>query len=169
MTQFGVQPRMAGSSFFPAPKPMPKPVVDVGRSILARVAREEKLTVEAICGRSHASFLVASRLRIAVALNRDYGWSMPRIGRLLGGRDHTTILNLLKTAKAMGFYDNMPKIEPATSRATSERLAALSDAYRVASECYQAACKYGVTGDAEAAIWAIVQREADSANKAAGG
>lgn len=38
-----------------------------------------------------------------------------------------------------------------------------SPTYRVAVEAYKIVCDLGVSGDVEAAIWALCQREADAA------
>ena len=39
--------------------------------------------------------VVLARAWIAAELRADYGLSYPAIGRVLGGRHHTTIMNLL--------------------------------------------------------------------------
>ena len=49
-------------------------------------------------GPSHEAVCVEARRRVARQLRAD-GWSYPRIGRALGGRHHTTIMNLLRGAK----------------------------------------------------------------------
>lgn len=162
MTQFGVQPRMAGSPFFPKPQAPPPPTVGQGAWVIAQVCRERRLAPAQLTGQSRSPDFVDARMRVAVILKRDRGWSLPRIGRLLN-RDHTTILHLLRKAEAMGIYDDIRLAEPASARAPDDRLASLSDAYRVASECYQIACRYGVTGDAEAALWEVVKREGGAA------
>ncbi len=46
------------------------------------------------------------------------------------------------------------------------RLRDISHRYAVAIECFEAACKYGVNGDAYDALWAIVEREAKKAEEA---
>ena len=56
----------------------------------------------------------AARQDVAVEL-REQGWPLKRIGRLLGGRDHATVHNILKRAKAR---------ETASSRAHAARFAA---------------------------------------------
>ena len=153
---------MAGSAFFPRPIAPPPPTVGQGAWVIAQVCRERRLTPAELTGRSRFRDYVDARMRVAVILNRDRGWSLPRIGKLLN-RDHTSIVHLLRKAEAMGIYDDIRLPEPPPSRETSDRLAGISDAYRVASECYQIACRYGVTGDAEAALREVVKREGDLA------
>lgn len=48
-------------------------------------------------------------------------------------------------------------------RFPSARLQDRSPTYRVAIEAYQIVCDLGVSGDVEAAIWALCQRQADAA------
>lgn len=43
--------------------------------------------------------LVAARQLTAYALRRYFGLSYPRIGRLLGGRDHTTIIHACRSVE----------------------------------------------------------------------
>lgn len=64
------------------------------RRVLEEAAAAFEVTVEELLGRSRGRQLVAARAAAAWVLNRE-GWSQPMIGRLLGGRDHTTIGNLL--------------------------------------------------------------------------
>ena len=154
---------MAGSAFFPKPDHSPPPIVAQGSWVIEQICREKELTPAQIKGHSRAREFVDARMRVAVILHRDRGWSLPRIGWLLGGRDPTTILHLVRKAENMGIYDIIKLAEPAAARAPDDRLAGLSDAYRVASECYQIACLYGVAGDAEEALWAVVKREGDLA------
>jgi chromosomal replication initiation ATPase DnaA len=52
-----------------------------------------------ICGPRRWPELV-SRRRFIAAKMRAAGYSLPAIGRALGGRHHTTILYLLRTPKA---------------------------------------------------------------------
>ena len=96
---------MAGSAFFPRPKASPPPTVGQGAWVIAQVCREKELTPAQIKGHSRAREFVDARMRVAVILHRDRGWSLPRIGWLLGGRDPTTILHLVRKAENMGIYD----------------------------------------------------------------
>lgn len=48
-----------------------------------------------ICGRARHRWIVARRRFIAQKMRAE-GYSYPKIGRALGGRDHATIMNLLR-------------------------------------------------------------------------
>lgn len=48
----------------------------------------------AVTGQSRARLYVRARGVVAQILH-ERGWSSPMIGRVLGGRDHSTVLNLL--------------------------------------------------------------------------
>lgn len=61
------------------------------------------------------------------------------------------------TRSAVVFY------EP-PERYPSPRLQDRSPTYRVAIEAYQIVCDLGVSGDVEAAIWSLVEREARAAD-----
>lgn len=65
--------------------------------LLASVAMKHSTTIDDICSRDRRMEKVDARRVVAVVL-KARGWSYPRIGRLLGGRDHSTIMNLCKTA-----------------------------------------------------------------------
>jgi hypothetical protein len=77
----------------------PRPPVDEPRAVdaaeLAGLAGEAGITVVELCSPRRSKALVAARARVAKAL-RLRGLSYPEIGRLLGGRDHTTAMNLVK-------------------------------------------------------------------------
>jgi chromosomal replication initiation ATPase DnaA len=69
-------------------------LLEEARRILDRHA---PATFEHIIGRSHVASICQARHEIAALLAQHTGLSTPQIGRLMGGRDHTTILNSLKT------------------------------------------------------------------------
>lgn len=50
-------------------------------------------------------------------------------------------------------------------RYPSPRLQDVSPTYRVLVEAYQIVCDLGVSGDVEAAIWALVEREGKKAEE----
>lgn len=82
-----------------APQPvLHRRVIGVGRLVLARVSRETGLSIPVILSRRRNG-AYAARARIAVILKDDYGWSNPRIAKLLG-RDPTTIWIMLNGGKA---------------------------------------------------------------------
>lgn len=54
-----------------------------------------------LCGERRSRLLVAARLYASVRMSRELGVSTTGIGKVLGGRDHTTILHLLKKAEGI--------------------------------------------------------------------
>ena len=81
----------------PIPLPPPDPLpgarcsLDTKRAILP-VLERHGLTWAQIIARNNCLTHVNARAEI-YALLRERGWSYPQIGRLVGGRDHTTIIN----------------------------------------------------------------------------
>jgi len=63
------------------------------RRLLKLVAEDMGLSADEVIGRLRFGELVAARAVIARIL-RERGWSYPRIGAALGGRDHSTVINL---------------------------------------------------------------------------
>jgi hypothetical protein len=78
----------------PPPPPDPLPNVtcspDTKRAIVAILNRRGMTWADTIA-RSNAHAHANARAEIYVLL-RERGWSYPRIGAFMGGRDHTTIL-----------------------------------------------------------------------------
>ncbi|HXG36548.1 MAG TPA: helix-turn-helix domain-containing protein [Dehalococcoidia bacterium] len=67
--------------------------------ILREVAQERHLTIEQITGRGRYEELTEARREAVKRLDRELGLTLTDIGRLLGGRDHSTI-SLLRQPKA---------------------------------------------------------------------
>ncbi len=61
--------------------------------ILAAVARHYKVSAEQLTGPSRARVVSVPRQLAMYLIRRETGASLPAIGELLGGRDHTTILH----------------------------------------------------------------------------
>lgn len=78
------------------PESAPLPV---GITAIRAAAERNDCTPEGVTGPLHHPNLVAARREVTREL-RGRKWSLPRIGRLLGGRHHTTILHYLQTSKA---------------------------------------------------------------------
>lgn len=57
------------------------------------------VTIGQVKSPSRVKTIVAARREVAIRL-RERGWSYPEIGHYLGGRDHTTIMGLVKTRLA---------------------------------------------------------------------
>lgn len=49
--------------------------------------------------------LVQARWAVMLALSECEGWSSPRIGKALGGRDHSTVLSGLRRARTLRAAD----------------------------------------------------------------
>ena len=62
------------------------------KQILRAHAQASGYMVEQLTGSSRAMALTASRHELCYRLRVEGGYSLPRIGQILGGRDHTTIL-----------------------------------------------------------------------------
>lgn len=67
-------------------------------AVIARIAAERGLTVADITGKRRHGPLVAARAEVAASLRAD-GLTLMEIGAALGGRDHSTVLHLLKLAE----------------------------------------------------------------------
>lgn len=64
-----------------------------GTVILREVAEKHKVSVEDLISERRHQYLVRPRQEVMYRLCTETDWSLPRIGRLLGGRDHTTVLH----------------------------------------------------------------------------
>lgn len=69
------------------------PVPQVARELIAEVAADFDIAVDEIVGVRRNLDKVHAR-SVVVRLLKERGWSLPRIGAVLGGRDHSTIINL---------------------------------------------------------------------------
>ena len=78
-------------------KPWPKWYIPPARcfiasDLIASVAEAFRMTPADITGDGREQRFVHARA-VVVRIMRDRGWSFPRIGRVLGGRDHSTTIN----------------------------------------------------------------------------
>lgn len=73
--------------------------------VIATAAALANVTIAELLGPCRARHLTHSRFAIMVVYKRA-GWSLPRIGRLLGDRDHTTIISGLRTANDLLYYND---------------------------------------------------------------
>lgn len=62
-------------------------------TFIAQVCNRQKITLVELKGKSRKADLVLVRHFIAYSLRNHYKLSFPAIGKLLGGRDHTTIMH----------------------------------------------------------------------------
>ena len=97
------------------------PAIASVRKICEDAARITGLKYAEIIGQGRARELSYARFAVIYAARLAYGYSLPRIGRALGNRDHTTILSGEKRARELREQD-LEFLE------LSERL------YRLASE-----------------------------------
>lgn len=72
--------------------PTPPPPITMAQ-ILARVAEKHGLTVADLKGPRIAPRFSHPRQEAMHAMHAVGRWSLPQIGRFLGGRDHTTVLH----------------------------------------------------------------------------
>jgi len=61
--------------------------------ILATVAHHFDLSEEELIGRSRARSVSVPRQLAMYLIREETGTSLPQIGKLLGGRDHTTVMH----------------------------------------------------------------------------
>lgn len=69
------------------------PQATTGRNILKEVCLYRKMPVRAVLSEDRSRDIVAVRHEAAYWMRAKVGLSLPQIARIIGGRDHTTILN----------------------------------------------------------------------------
>jgi len=69
------------------------------------IANAYDYTAEDVLGKSKMKALVAVRRQCIVMLRRK-GYSTTEIGRIMGGRDHSTICHALSVSKLKGEYND---------------------------------------------------------------
>lgn len=77
----------------PAPAPPPRIATSKGRAIVVEVALAHGLNWRDLIGPGRTQKLVAPRNEVAFRLITELRMSYPAAGRVLGGRDHTTVLH----------------------------------------------------------------------------
>jgi hypothetical protein len=65
----------------------------LAKQILRECAGEGGLNVEELTGDRRDAVAVRWRQKAMYRMSKELGWSTPRIGRELGGRDHTTVMH----------------------------------------------------------------------------
>ena len=63
------------------------------KQIIQEAAQKHGITVSELIGESRCKHYVIARQEAAYRIRKECGYGLPRIGKLLGGRDHTTILH----------------------------------------------------------------------------
>ena len=69
------------------------------RQIARAVASKHDLTLDDITGPSRTANVVKARHEAMYRVRRETTHSLPKIGRLFGGRDHPTVMNALRRHK----------------------------------------------------------------------
>lgn len=69
------------------------------QNILREVAKAHDVTVEMIQSHSHKMKIVKARQEAAYRMKTELLLSLPKIGRVMGKRDHTTILHAIRRYK----------------------------------------------------------------------
>jgi hypothetical protein len=96
----------------PKPEPVPEPIIEVilsepipitsTQQILKEVAEKHGITIQDLKGPCRRLKYALPRHEAAYRIVKELGFSLPKTGRVLGKRDHTTILNSVrKHAKRM--------------------------------------------------------------------
>ena len=78
----------------------PPVAIGVGEAAMRRAGVAFGVTCEELRGGNRAKRFAYPRFAVMSAL-LSAGWSTPRIGVLLGGRDHTTVMHGIKRAKVL--------------------------------------------------------------------
>lgn len=91
------------ATYSPPPKPSFKPVVvaeqagqsprEAYRAVLDAVASRYGLKAEDLTSKRHTRRFAWARHEAMATIKDRFGLSLPRIGALFGGRDHTTVLS----------------------------------------------------------------------------
>lgn len=63
------------------------------RRIVMEVCHKHGVSAIEICSEHRSQRIVVARHEACYRLRKETTWSLPRIGKFLGGRDHTTILH----------------------------------------------------------------------------
>lgn len=72
----------------------------IGRTIIATVADEYGISVEEMTGKVRKPYFVEARRAAARRMVEGAGLSQKMAGHLLGGREHSTIIHLLRGLSA---------------------------------------------------------------------
>lgn len=72
-----------------------------GAEIVKEVCKKHGVSIQDLISERRHQYLVRPRQEMMYRLCTETDWSLPRIGRLLGGRDHTTILHGKRKFKAL--------------------------------------------------------------------
>lgn len=71
------------------------------KAVFRTICEHYEVTRAELEGHRRSSNISIARHVMMYLLSRKYGWSLPRIGRALGNRDHTTGLHAVRKVKRM--------------------------------------------------------------------
>ena len=92
------------------PPPAPaEPAETPARKILNEVAEKHKMPVGAFRSKSRTMPFINLRHEACYRLSTELGFSLMQIGRLMGNRDHTTVLNAIRRHKKILAEGYKPK------------------------------------------------------------
>lgn len=70
------------------------------KAIIKEVCERHRLSPSAVLSRSRMNEIVIARHEIWHRVRSELGWSYPRIGKVIGGFDHTTVLSGVRAHEA---------------------------------------------------------------------
>lgn len=76
------------------------------RHIVDEVCAKHNMSFEQLCGDSRKAPIIAARHEAFYRLSVELGMSLPKIGRRLGGKDHSTVLHGIRKHK-LRYIDNV--------------------------------------------------------------
>jgi len=94
------------------PEPVQLPVVTTetpARKILMEVAEKHNMPVASFRSQSRKMNFINLRHEACYRLSTELGFSLKQIGRLMGNRDHTTVMNAIKRHKKILAEGYKPK------------------------------------------------------------
>ena len=85
----------------PDPEPTPPPFFEnitemPSQKIMREVSEKHKIPVDHIKGDSRRKHIINARHEFCYRLKNELGFSLKQIGRMIGNRDHTTVLNAIR-------------------------------------------------------------------------
>ena len=91
------------------------PAETPARKIMAEVAEKHKMPVASFRSKSRTMPFINLRHEACYRLSTELGFSLMQIGRLMGNRDHTTVLNAIRRHKKILAEGYKPKTRTKSS------------------------------------------------------
>lgn len=92
----------AGAGSYPVPAPLKvlSPRAEI-QAVIDRIAREHNVTAADIVSPKRTRVIVKARDQAILEVSTRWPWlSLPKLGKIFGGRDHTTIMHSLNKSGA---------------------------------------------------------------------